>query len=171
MVLLILGAPMGGVRHYRANMEFKGNDPSLSGFALFSSVIRAKAPPSLAPGTLALSVCSASRGYRLDGQNLPEVVFRIGVRHASYLFLLIVALVMLACVGLWFHRACAGRKGLDCRVNTAAEKVSGAAADDAGDRQGNHRKRPFASIVELNAHFDQSVIDPPTSCMAKRSST
>ena len=43
------------VLHYRANMEFKLEmDPSLSGFALFSSVVRAKAPPALAPATLAL---------------------------------------------------------------------------------------------------------------------
>ena len=49
MVLLILGAPIGGV---------------------FSSVIRAKAPPSLAPGTLALlGLIGLACGYRLDGQN------------------------------------------------------------------------------------------------------
>ena len=71
MVLLILGAPIGGVLHYRANMEFKREmDPSLSGFALFASVIRAKAPPSLAPGTLALlGLLGLACGYRLDGQN------------------------------------------------------------------------------------------------------
>jgi hypothetical protein len=36
-------------------MEFKREmDHSLSGFALFASVIHAKAPPALAPGTLVL---------------------------------------------------------------------------------------------------------------------
>jgi hypothetical protein len=55
MVLLILSGGLGSVLHYRANQEFKLEmDPSLSGFALFSSVIRAKTPPSLAPGTMAL---------------------------------------------------------------------------------------------------------------------
>lgn len=55
MVLLILSSALGSTLHYRANREFKLEmDPSLSGFALFSSVIRAKAPPALAPGTLAL---------------------------------------------------------------------------------------------------------------------
>ena len=55
MVLLILTGGAGAVLHYRANMEFKLEmDPSLSGLALFSSVVRAKAPPALAPATLAL---------------------------------------------------------------------------------------------------------------------
>lgn len=55
MVLLILSGGTGSILHYRANMEFKREmDPSLSGFALFSSVIQAKAPPALAPGTLVL---------------------------------------------------------------------------------------------------------------------
>jgi hypothetical protein len=55
MVLLILSGALGSTLHYRANMEFKLEmDPSMSGFALFWSVLRAKAPPSLAPGTLAL---------------------------------------------------------------------------------------------------------------------
>ena len=43
------------VLHYRANMEFKLEmDPTLSGLALFWSVVRAKTPPALAPATLAL---------------------------------------------------------------------------------------------------------------------
>ena len=55
MLLLILSGVLGAVLHYRANMEFKLEmDPSLTGFALFSSVVRAKAPPALAPATLAL---------------------------------------------------------------------------------------------------------------------
>jgi hypothetical protein len=71
MVLLILSGAMGSVLHYRANMEFKREmDPSLSGFALFSSVIRAKAPPSLAPGTLVLlGLLGLASGFRLDGRN------------------------------------------------------------------------------------------------------
>ena len=71
MLLLIVSGAAGMVLHYRANMEFKLEmDPSLSGFALFSSVIRAKAPPSLAPGTLALlGLLGLACGYRLDGQN------------------------------------------------------------------------------------------------------
>ena len=55
MVLLILTGMLGMILHYRANMEFKLDmDPTLSGFALFSSVVRAKAPPALAPATLVL---------------------------------------------------------------------------------------------------------------------
>ena len=55
MVLLILTGGLGAVLHYRANMEFKLEmDPSLGGFALFSSVVTAKAPPAMAPATLVL---------------------------------------------------------------------------------------------------------------------
>ena len=55
MVVLILTGGLGAVLHYRANMEFKLEmDPSLSGLALFSSVVRAKAPPAMAPATMVL---------------------------------------------------------------------------------------------------------------------
>lgn len=71
MVQLILVAATGSVLHYRANMEFKREmDPSLSGFALFSSVIQAKAPPALAPGTLALlGLLGLASTFRLNAQN------------------------------------------------------------------------------------------------------
>lgn len=55
MVLLIVAGGVGAVLHYRANMEFKLEmDPSLSGLPLFLSVVRAKAPPAMAPVTLVL---------------------------------------------------------------------------------------------------------------------
>ena len=55
MLLLVLSGALGAVLHYRANMEFKLEmDPSLGGWALFSSVLQAKAPPALAPGNMAL---------------------------------------------------------------------------------------------------------------------
>jgi hypothetical protein len=55
MLLLIVSGALGALLHYRANMEFKlETDPSLNGWALFSSVIQAKAPPALAPGNMAL---------------------------------------------------------------------------------------------------------------------
>jgi hypothetical protein len=55
MVQLIVVGAAGSVIHYRANMEFKLEmDPSMRGFRLFSSVMRAKAPPALAPGNLSL---------------------------------------------------------------------------------------------------------------------
>jgi hypothetical protein len=68
MVLLMLSGAMGSVLHYRANMEFKLEmDPSLGGFALFSSVIRAKAPPALAPGNMALlGLLGLACVFRLD---------------------------------------------------------------------------------------------------------
>lgn len=55
MGLMVLVGVTGSVLHYRANMEFKLEmDPTLSGFALFSSVVRAKTPPAMAPGTFVL---------------------------------------------------------------------------------------------------------------------
>ena len=68
MVLLILSGALGSVLHYRANREFKLEmDPSLSGLALFSSVIRAKTPPSLAPGTMALlGLVGLASAFRRD---------------------------------------------------------------------------------------------------------
>jgi hypothetical protein len=72
MVLMIVSGAMGSVLHYRANMEFKAEmDPSLSGFALFSSVVRAQAPPALAPGSMALlGLLGLACVFRLDVQTL-----------------------------------------------------------------------------------------------------
>jgi hypothetical protein len=69
MILLMLSGATGAVLHYRANMEFKLEmDPSLGGAALFWSVIRAKAPPALAPGNMALlGLLGFACVYRLDG--------------------------------------------------------------------------------------------------------
>ncbi len=69
MVLLILTGGIGAVLHYRANMEFKLEmDPSLNGLALFSSVVRAKAPPALAPATFVLlGLLGLAAAYRLPG--------------------------------------------------------------------------------------------------------
>jgi hypothetical protein len=68
MVLLMLSGGAGSVLHYRASMEFKREmDPSLSGFALFSSVVQTKAPPALSPGTLALlGLLGFACVFRLD---------------------------------------------------------------------------------------------------------
>ncbi len=68
MLLLMLSGATGAVLHYRANMEFKLEmDPSLDGAALFWSVIRAKAPPALAPGNMALlGLLGLACVYRLD---------------------------------------------------------------------------------------------------------
>ena len=69
MVVLILTGGVGAVLHYRANMEFKLEmDPSLSGLALFSSVVRAKAPPAMAPATLVLlGLLGLAAAYRHPG--------------------------------------------------------------------------------------------------------
>ncbi len=69
MVLLILTGGVGAVLHYRANMEFKLEmDPSLSGLALFTSVVRAKAPPAMAPATLVLlGLLGLAAAYRRPG--------------------------------------------------------------------------------------------------------
>ena len=61
----------GTVLHYRANMEFKLEmDPSMSGLALFWSVVQAKAPPALAPGNMALlGLLGLACAFRLDGSS------------------------------------------------------------------------------------------------------
>lgn len=74
MILLIVSGGLGTVLHYRANMEFKLEmDPSMGGFALFSSVMRAKAPPALAPGNMALlGLLGLVCAYRLDSPSLSK---------------------------------------------------------------------------------------------------
>ena len=69
MILLIVSGAAGTVLHYRSNMEFKLEiDPSLSGFALFWSVVTAQAPPALAPGNLALlGLLGFACTFRLEG--------------------------------------------------------------------------------------------------------
>jgi hypothetical protein len=71
MVLMILSGTLGAVLHYRANMEFKLEmDPSMTGFALFSSVMQAKAPPALAPGNMVLlGLLGLACAYRLDSSS------------------------------------------------------------------------------------------------------
>ncbi len=55
MVVLMIAGAVGAGLHYRANMEFQLEmDPSLGGFALVEKILHAKAPPSLAPGNMAL---------------------------------------------------------------------------------------------------------------------
>ncbi len=71
MVLLILTGGVGALLHYRANMEFKLEmDPSLTGFALFFSVVRATTPPAMAPSTLVLlGLLGLAAAYRRPGNS------------------------------------------------------------------------------------------------------
>ena len=70
MVLQIAAGATGSVLHYLANMEFKLEmDPTMRGFALFSSVLQAKSPPALAPGTMALlGLVGLASTFRLDSR-------------------------------------------------------------------------------------------------------
>jgi hypothetical protein len=53
MGLLIVAGVAGVVLHYRGNLEFQADmDPTASQWELFKKVIRAKAPPALAPGSM-----------------------------------------------------------------------------------------------------------------------
>ena len=53
MSLLILAGVAGVVLHYQGNLEFQADmDPTASQWELFKKVIRAKAPPALAPGSM-----------------------------------------------------------------------------------------------------------------------
>ena len=54
MSLLVVAGALGVVLHYKGNLEFQIDmDPTASQWELFKKVIRAKAPPALAPGALA----------------------------------------------------------------------------------------------------------------------
>jgi hypothetical protein len=53
MILFVLTGMLGIVMHYNGNMEFqKEIDPSQHGWALFVAIVRAKAPPALAPAAM-----------------------------------------------------------------------------------------------------------------------
>jgi hypothetical protein len=53
MILLVVTGVAGIVLHFRGNMEFQLEmDPSQTSWVLFSKVMRAKAPPALAPALL-----------------------------------------------------------------------------------------------------------------------
>jgi F0F1-type ATP synthase membrane subunit a len=54
MALLIVSGVLGVALHYRGNVQFqKEIDPSIHGYELFMKVMESKAPPALAPGTMA----------------------------------------------------------------------------------------------------------------------
>lgn len=54
MVLFVLAGAIGVVLHYRGNMAFQLEmDATQSGWTLFNKVIRAKAPPAVAPAAMA----------------------------------------------------------------------------------------------------------------------
>jgi len=54
MTAFVLAGMVGVVLHYQGNLEFQLDiDPSQSHWTLFSKVMRAKAPPALAPGAMA----------------------------------------------------------------------------------------------------------------------
>lgn len=53
MTTLVLAGALGVLLHYRGNLEFQRDmDPTASSWALFKKVVRAKAPPALAPGAM-----------------------------------------------------------------------------------------------------------------------
>ncbi len=53
MVLLVAAGFAGVALHYNGNREFQREmDPALAGWALFTAVVTAKAPPALAPASL-----------------------------------------------------------------------------------------------------------------------
>jgi hypothetical protein len=66
MALFILGGAIGILFHYLGAKEFQLEvNPSISGVALFWKVMRAKAPPALAPATLiGLGVLGLTYAFR-----------------------------------------------------------------------------------------------------------
>jgi FtsH-binding integral membrane protein len=66
MLLFIVAGAAGVVLHYRGNMAFQLEmDPTQGGWTLFNKVIRAKAPPAMAPGAMAqLGLIGLIYGFR-----------------------------------------------------------------------------------------------------------
>ena len=66
MLLYIVSGALGMYLHYRANVEFQHElEPELSGSNLLWKVLRAKAPPALAPGVMAqLGLIGFAYAYR-----------------------------------------------------------------------------------------------------------
>jgi len=71
MVLLIVAGGVGTILHYRANVEFQREvDPSIAGRALILKAMKAKAPPALAPGTMAqLGLIGLAYAYRYPSRH------------------------------------------------------------------------------------------------------
>jgi hypothetical protein len=54
MAMFVISGALGVWMHYQGNLEFQLDmDPTLPAWELFSRVMRAKAPPALAPGVMA----------------------------------------------------------------------------------------------------------------------
>jgi hypothetical protein len=66
MVLFVASGLLGVYFHYAANVEFQHEmDPALGGSTLLWKVLRAKAPPALAPGTMVqLGLIGLAYSYR-----------------------------------------------------------------------------------------------------------
>lgn len=66
MALMIASGAVGIVLHYRGNLQFQLEmDPSQKGWSLFLKVIRAKAPPALAPALMTqLGLLGLASTYR-----------------------------------------------------------------------------------------------------------
>ena len=72
MALFVVSGFLGVYFHYAANVEFQREmDPALSGSALWWKVLRAKAPPALAPGTMIqLGLIGLAYAYRQPAVSL-----------------------------------------------------------------------------------------------------
>jgi hypothetical protein len=73
MVFFVFAGAIGIVLHYNGNMEFqKEMDPSQHGWPLFVAIIRAKAPPALAPAAMIqLGLLGLAFTYRHPALTLP----------------------------------------------------------------------------------------------------
>jgi hypothetical protein len=76
MSFLVVAGAVGVVLHYQGSMEFQLEmDATQSGWTLFSKVIRAKAPPTLAPGVMAqLGLLGLLYTYRHPALTAPRAL-------------------------------------------------------------------------------------------------
>lgn len=74
MGIMLAAGALGAALHYRGSLEFQIEmDPTLSGWDLFTKVLHAKAPPTLAPGVMAqLGLLGLVYTYRHPALNRPS---------------------------------------------------------------------------------------------------
>ena len=81
MVFFVASGLLGVYFHYAANVEFQHEiDPAMSGMTLWWKVLRAKAPPALAPGAMVqLGLIGLAYAYRQ-----PAVALRNSLEENRY---------------------------------------------------------------------------------------
>jgi DNA uptake protein ComE-like DNA-binding protein len=140
MVLFVAGGLLGVVLHYQGSREFQlETDPSISGTELWWKILRAKAPPTLAPGTL----------VQLGLLGLAYVFTEVKMRKAGRVVAGAILAIVLATGSAAFAQVGKSLGVVD--VNTASEQALVAMPSMTSPVvKALIAARPFGSILELN---------------------